>query len=64
MPQRPPVSQIGRVHVNGVARHSTITLTMDHYTHTLIEDERSALARLPELGAKVAEKERARSQPA
>lgn len=35
-----------------LARHSTITLTMDHYTHTLIEDERSALARLPELGAK------------
>jgi len=36
-----------------LARHSTITLTMDHYTHTLIEDERSALARLPELGGKV-----------
>ncbi len=35
-----------------LARHSTITLTMDHYTHTLIEDERSALARLPGLGAK------------
>ncbi len=35
-----------------LARHSTITLTMDHYTHTLIEDERSALARLPELGAR------------
>jgi len=30
-----------------LARHSTITLTMDHYTHTFIEDERSALARLP-----------------
>jgi len=25
-------------------------LPMDHYTHTCIEDERSALARLPELG--------------
>ncbi len=32
-----------------LARHSTITLTMDHYTHTLIEDERSALDRLPAL---------------
>jgi hypothetical protein len=32
-----------------LARHSTITLTMDHYTHTLIEDERSAPARLPGL---------------
>jgi integrase len=30
-----------------LARHSTITLTMDHYTHTLIEDERAALDRLP-----------------
>ena len=35
-----------------LARHSTITLTMDHYTHTFIEDERSALAQLPGLGAK------------
>jgi len=32
-----------------LARHSTITLTMDHYTHTLIEDERAALDRLPEI---------------
>ena len=32
-----------------LARHSTITLTMDHYTHTLMEDERSALDRLPAL---------------
>ncbi len=30
-----------------LARHSTITLTMDHYTHTLIGDERAALDRLP-----------------
>ena len=30
-----------------LARHSTIVLTMDHYTHTLIEDERAALDRLP-----------------
>jgi len=32
------------------ALHSTITLTMGHYTHTFIEDNRSALARLPSLG--------------
>ncbi|MCX5670882.1 MAG: hypothetical protein NTU94_06125 [Planctomycetota bacterium] len=30
-----------------LARHSTIVLTMDHYTHTLIEDARAALDRLP-----------------
>ena len=29
----------------GLARHSTITLTMDHYTHTPIDDERAALDR-------------------
>jgi len=29
-----------------LARHSTIVLTMDHYTHTLIGDEREALDRL------------------
>ena len=29
-----------------LARHSTIVLTMDHYTHTLIEDEWEALDRL------------------
>jgi integrase len=32
-----------------LARHSTIVLTMDHYTHTLIEDERAALDRLPSI---------------
>ena len=32
-----------------LARHSTIVLTMDHYTHTLIGDERAALDRLPEI---------------
>ena len=26
-----------------LARHSTITLTMDHYTHTLIGDERAPI---------------------
>ena len=30
-----------------LARHSTIVLTMDHYTHTLIGDERAGLDRLP-----------------
>ena len=40
-----------------LARHSTITLTMDHYTHTLIEDERSALARLPGLGTTMVSRE-------
>ena len=42
-----------------LARHSTITLTMDHYTHTLIEDERSALARLPGIEAVKPEREAA-----
>jgi len=32
-----------------LARHSTIVLTMDHYTHTLIEDARAALDRLPRI---------------
>jgi hypothetical protein len=32
-----------------LARHSTTVLTMDHYTHTLIGDERAALDRLPEI---------------
>ncbi len=36
-----------------LARHSTITLTMDHYTHTLVEDERDALDRLPSIGGNV-----------
>ena len=32
-----------------LARHSTITLTMDYYTHVLVTDERAALERLPSL---------------
>ncbi len=44
-----------------LARHSTITLTMDHYTHTLMEDERSALDRLPALGPDGQERESARA---
>jgi integrase len=37
-----------------LARHSTIVLTMDHYTHTLIEDERAALDRLPAIKTSLA----------
>jgi len=33
-----------------LARHSTITLTMDYYTHILITDERAALRNLPPIG--------------
>jgi integrase len=32
-----------------LARHSSITLTMDHYTHTVLEEQAQALAGLPEL---------------
>ena len=39
-----------------LARHSTITLTMDHYTHTLVEDERAALERLPTIDVAGTEK--------
>jgi len=34
-----------------LARHSTITLTMDRYSHTILEDRTSALAGLPDLYA-------------
>ena len=47
-----------------LARHSTITLTMDHYTHTFIEDERSALARLPGLGMNLAARATGSDDPA
>jgi len=40
-----------------LARHSTITLTMDYYTHTLISDERTALDRLPGITPKPPERE-------
>lgn len=36
-----------------LARHSTITLTMDFYTHLYRETERDALNKLPGIGAKV-----------
>ena len=32
-----------------LARHSTITLTMDRYTHTVLEDLSAALQKLPDL---------------
>ena len=34
-----------------LARHSTITLTMDRYTHTVVEDRSAALEALPDLSA-------------
>jgi integrase len=46
-----------------LARHSTITLTMDRYTHVLKEDERSALARLPATGAESNEPGRRSAEP-
>jgi len=46
-------SRVAPAVAKNLACHSTITLTMDHYTHTLVEDERSALARLQGLGGKV-----------
>jgi len=44
-----------------LARHSTIVLTMDHYTHTLIGDERAALDRLPRIEPSAPEREAARA---
>ncbi len=34
-----------------LARHSTITLTLDHYTHVLDSDVRAALGTLPSIGS-------------
>jgi len=42
-----------------LARHSTITLTIDRYTHTVIGDQRQALAVLPVIGAKAEQQEQA-----
>ena len=44
-----------------LARHSTITLTMDHYTHTLIGDERAALDRLPTMNPVQLDREAAKA---
>lgn len=32
-----------------LARHSTIILTLDYYTHIFIDDERATLEKLPDL---------------
>ena len=37
-----------------LARHSTITLTMNRYTHIMREQETAALAKLPDLWARPA----------
>jgi integrase len=44
-----------------LARHSTITLTMDHYTHTLIGDERAALDCLPTMNPAQPDREAAKA---
>ncbi len=44
-----------------LARHSTIVLTMDHYTHTFIDDERAALDRLPEIPGSEPKREAAKA---
>jgi hypothetical protein len=48
---RPARSGVAPAVAKSLARHSGLSLTMDHYTHTFIEDERSAPARLPGPGA-------------
>jgi len=42
-----------------LARHSTVTLTLDRYTHVRTEDERAALDALPVLSATLVEAHRA-----
>jgi integrase len=52
----------GGVHpktAQSLARHSTITLTMDRYSHTLVEDQATALEALPDLSAATRQKVRA-----
>ena len=41
--------------VQDLARHSTITLTMDRYTHSVLGDQVDALSALPALVAKPAD---------
>jgi integrase len=46
----------GGVHpkvAQALARHSTITLTMDRYSHTLVEEQSQALESLPDLSAAI-----------
>ncbi len=50
----------GGVHpklAQSLARHSTITLTMDRYTHTVIGEQADALAALPDLSPRTPESE-------
>jgi len=42
-------SRVSPAVAKSLARHSTITLTIDRYTHTLIQDERRALDLLPRI---------------
>jgi hypothetical protein len=42
-----------------LARHSTITLTMDRYSHTLMGEQADALAVLPDLSGPVTQEQRA-----
>ena len=44
-----------------LARHSTITLTMDRYSHTVLGDLAAALEQLPDLGTDPSEKMRQRA---
>ena len=46
----------GGVHpktAQALTRHSTITLTMDRYTHSIREEERQALSALPDLDSEL-----------
>src|SRR5262249_37373300 len=50
----PPALSAAGVHpkvAQALARHSTLTLTLDRYTHLGLHDEAAALDRLPELPA-------------
>jgi integrase len=48
-----------------LARHSTITLTMDRYSYTLIEEQAEALSALPDFDAEEpAEHQKANNKPA
>ena len=40
--------------MQALGRHSTITLTMNRYTHIMREQETAALAKLPDLWARPA----------
>ena len=42
-----------------LARHSTITLTMDRYSHTVLGEQSDALAALPDLSGPVGQQQRA-----